>query len=140
MNPAGAAVTRHERKVLELVLPSAGGESDRPPTRPSEGSGDRFSQRPGAIIGERYRLDRLLAESGMARVWAATHTITERQGAIKIPLDWMPSKLQGLILSEARTTSAVNHPRVLQIYDAFELKDGTPIMIMELLRGETLAG
>src|SRR5260221_2133008 len=98
MNPAIAAVTRHERKALELVHPL---------TRPSEASGARSPQSPGAILGRRYRLDRLLAESGMARVWAATNTITERKVAIKIPLEWMPCELQGMILSEARTTSAV---------------------------------
>jgi serine/threonine protein kinase len=74
----------------------------------------------------------------MARVWAATNTITERPVAIKIPLEWLPSDMRVLILDEARTTSAVDHPNVVRIYDAFELEDGTPIMIMELLEGETL--
>src|SRR5258708_21430080 len=125
MDQAGSKITRCERRTLELVQPSGQ-------------SGARSSKTHGALLGRRYRLDRLLAESGMARVWAATNTITERPVAIKIPLEWLPSDMRVLILDEARTTSAVDHPNVVRVYDAFELEDGTPIMIMELLEGETL--
>jgi hypothetical protein len=41
-------------------------------------------------------------------------------------------------LREARAASAVPHPNVVEILDLFELEDGTPVMVMERLAGETL--
>jgi len=42
-------------------------------------------------------------------------------------------------LREARAACAVRHPNVVEIHDVIELADGTPILVMELLEGETLA-
>jgi serine/threonine-protein kinase len=58
--------------------------------------------------------------------------------AIKIPLESVPSDIRQLLFSEARLTAAVDHPSVVRVHDAFSLNDGTPIMVMELLEGETL--
>jgi serine/threonine-protein kinase len=42
------------------------------------------------------------------------------------------------LLREARAASAVTHPNVVQIYDVLELDEGAPVIVMELLRGESL--
>ena len=95
---------------------------------------------PGVIVAGRYRLDRLLGRGGMGQVWAVRHEVTHRVAALKLLNG--PSHLQQSrrrrFLREARAASAVSHPNVVRVHDFFELPDGTPVMIMDLLEGETL--
>jgi serine/threonine protein kinase len=95
---------------------------------------------PGAVIAGRYRLDRLLGRGGMGQVWAVTHDVTHRVAALKLlngPVHLQAARRRRF-LREARAASAVNHPNVVRVHDFFELEDGTPVMIMDLLEGETL--
>src|SRR5688572_15538486 len=93
----------------------------------------------GALVADRYRLDRLLGEGGMGAVWAATHTVTRRRYALKFLKgpSHLNTDLRRRFVREARAASAVEHPNVVQIHDVFEA-DGMPIMVMDLLEGETL--
>jgi serine/threonine protein kinase len=94
----------------------------------------------GDVVAGRYRLDHLLGEGGMGSVWAATHLVTRKSLAVKFllgPLTARPD-MRERFLREARAASAVDHPNVVEIFDVFELDDGTPVMVMALLRGETL--
>src|SRR6185295_14086214 len=96
---------------------------------------------PGTVVAGRYRLDRVLGQGGMGVVWAATHTITRRGVAMKFlkgPAHARPEMRQRF-LREARAASAVKHPSVVEVHDVFELDDETPVMVMDLLSGETLA-
>jgi serine/threonine protein kinase len=43
------------------------------------------------------------------------------------------------VLREARAACAVQHPNVVSVHDVVEDEDGTPILVMDLLRGESLA-
>src|SRR5882724_5232926 len=104
-----------------------------------KGSGQRFAA--GMVVAKRYRLDRLLGEGGMGVVWAATHTVTRRSVAMKFlrgETRGMSQDLRQRFLREARAASAVRHPNVVTITDVFELDDETPVMVMDLLVGETL--
>lgn len=95
---------------------------------------------PGAVVAGRYRLDRLLGRGGMGQVWAVTHEVTLRPAALKFlnaPLHLRADRRRRFF-REARAASAVQHPNVVQIHDFFELEDGTPVMVMDLLEGETL--
>jgi tRNA A-37 threonylcarbamoyl transferase component Bud32 len=94
----------------------------------------------GSLIAGRYRLDRLLGEGGMGRVWAATHTVTRRGVAIKFLKEGLQHKadVRQRFLREASTASALRHPNVVEVIDVFDLEDHSPVMVMELLDGETL--
>jgi serine/threonine-protein kinase len=96
---------------------------------------------PGAVVAGRYRLDRLLGRGGMGQVWAVTHEVTLRTAALKLlnAAAHQRADRRRRFLREARAASAVQHPNVVQIHDFFELGDGTPVMVMDLLEGETLA-
>src|SRR5262245_27382578 len=97
---------------------------------------------PGAVSAARYRIERLLGQGGMGVVWAAKHTITKRAVALKLlagPLRARPA-MRRRFLREARAASAVVHPNVVEVLDVFELDDETPVIVMELLDGESLAG
>jgi eukaryotic-like serine/threonine-protein kinase len=77
----------------------------------------------------------------MGVVWAATHMITRRTVAMKFlrgPAHARP-EMRRRFLREARAASAVKHPSVVEVHDVFELDDETPVMVMDLLAGETLA-
>ncbi len=94
----------------------------------------------GTLVAGRYRLDRLLGQGGMGAVWAATHTITRRHVALKFlkgPAQARP-ELRRRFLREARAACLVEHPNVVVIHDVFEEDDETPVMVMDLLEGETL--
>ncbi|HVW27588.1 MAG TPA: protein kinase [Polyangiaceae bacterium] len=95
----------------------------------------------GLVVG-RYRLDNLLGQGGMGQVWSATHQVTRRRVAAKIMVrsTRLESETRRRFLREARAASAISHPNVVKVHDFFELEDGTPVIIMDLLDGETLAG
>jgi serine/threonine-protein kinase len=94
----------------------------------------------GEVVAKRYRLDRELGRGGMGVVWEATHLVTRRRIAIKFVMGpaHQRADLRRRFLREARAASAANHPNVVDVLDVFELDDGTPVMVMELLSGETL--
>jgi serine/threonine protein kinase len=94
----------------------------------------------GSLIAGRYRLERLLGEGGMGRVWSATHTVTRRAVAIKFLKEAVQHKpdLKQRFLREASAASSLRHPNVVEVIDVFDLEDQTPVMVMELLEGETL--
>jgi serine/threonine-protein kinase len=99
------------------------------------------SLEPGTVIAGRYRLDRQLGQGGMGVVWSATHMITRRAVAMKFlkgPAHARP-EMRRRFLREARAASAVKHPSVVEVHDVFELDDETPVMVMDLLSGQTLA-
>jgi eukaryotic-like serine/threonine-protein kinase len=95
---------------------------------------------PGATVATRYRLDHCLGEGGMGTVWAATHLVMQRRHALKFVRGSVHGReeLRRRFLREARAASAVDHPNVVRVHDVFELEDGTPVMVMDLLEGETL--
>jgi eukaryotic-like serine/threonine-protein kinase len=95
---------------------------------------------PGVVIAGRYQLERALGQGGMGVVWAAMHTVTRKRVALKFlrgPLHMRP-ELRRRFMREARAASAVVHPNVLEVHDVLELEDETPVMMMDLLEGETL--
>ena len=94
----------------------------------------------GAVLAQRYRLDRLLGEGGMSQVWGATHLLTTRAVAVKLlraALNAQPD-MRRRLLREARASSSFEHRNVVDVHDIFELEDGTPVMVMALLHGQTL--
>ncbi|HZS39296.1 MAG TPA: protein kinase [Polyangia bacterium] len=93
----------------------------------------------GARVGGRYELARMLGEGGMGEVWAAVHTVTRKPVALKFLKASARPDDRRRFMREARAASAVHHPSVVQIHDILEADDGTPVLVMDLLAGHTLA-
>ena len=77
----------------------------------------------------------------MGQVWAATHVVTRQPVALKLLLPVLGddgARVVKRFMREARAASAVKHPNVVVINDVMELDAETPMMVMELLHGETL--
>jgi serine/threonine-protein kinase len=93
----------------------------------------------GSVVAERYRIDALLGEGGMGVVYAATHTVTGKRLALKVLREnhAKDATTRHRFMREARASCAVHHPNVLEIDDVIELADGTPLLVMDLLEGES---
>jgi serine/threonine-protein kinase len=95
---------------------------------------------PGAVVGAGYRLGRRLGEGGMGVVWSAVHEGTGKRVALKFIREQRADRpeIRSRLLREARAATAVEHPNVVRVQDVFELDDGAPVLVMDLLEGESL--
>ncbi|HYJ87329.1 MAG TPA: tetratricopeptide repeat protein [Pyrinomonadaceae bacterium] len=89
-----------------------------------------------------YRIIELLGEGGMGIVYLAEDTVLGRKVAIKTLTEASGTGNQQFrtrFLREARAVSALSHPHIATIHDYGETPDGQPYIVMEFIRGETLA-
>jgi tetratricopeptide (TPR) repeat protein len=92
-------------------------------------------------LPDRYRIVRHLANGGMASVWEAHDELLDRPVAIKVLASHLTEddRARRRFAREARTAAGLSsHPHVVTIYDVAEY-DGRSFIVMELLRGGTLA-
>src|SRR5919204_5926425 len=93
------------------------------------------------LLGRRYRLLREIARGGMAIVWEAEDTLLGRRVALKRlhpQFAGDPEFLQRF-RGEARAAASLAHPNIVPIYDVSDDREaGTPYLVMELVRGESL--
>ena len=96
------------------------------------------------LLAGRYRLTGELGRGGMGVVWSAHDELLQRDVAVKevhFPPALSPAErreLQDRTLVEARAVAAVDNPSAVRVFDIVE-QDGRPWIVMELLRGRTLA-
>jgi serine/threonine-protein kinase len=97
-------------------------------------------KRLGELVLDKWRLERLIGVGGMAAVFEATHHNGSRV-AIKI----LHADLAGIdeirerFLSEGYAANRVSHPGVVTVRDEGTTRDGAVFLVMDLLRGQTLA-
>ena len=95
------------------------------------------------LIGQtisHYKITAKLGAGGMGEVYKATDTRLERTVAIKVLSEHADSDpdLKQRFQREAKTISSLNHPHICTLYE-FDSQDGTDVLVMEYLDGETLA-
>ncbi|GHG07300.1 serine/threonine-protein kinase [Streptomyces filamentosus] len=130
----------------ELQPPAGAGPSGAAPAgvpeRPVDGGGGEAGA--GRLVGGRYRLLERLGAGGMGTVWRAHDEVVDRDVAVKeprVPEHFTPSERRTACLRmerEARAAARVDHPSVVVIHDVVG-EDGRPWIVMELLRGRSLA-
>ncbi|MEW2343633.1 MULTISPECIES: serine/threonine-protein kinase [Streptomyces] len=96
------------------------------------------------VVAGRYRLLSPLGEGGMGTVWRARDEVLRREVAVKevrAP-DWLTApereRMYARLEREAWAAARVAHPNVVTVYDV-AAEDGRPWIVMELVRGLTLA-
>ena len=96
----------------------------------------------GAVLGQTYRIDRLLARGGCGDVYVATHLRLGSEVAVKLLLPSLAGNVQALarLQREADIMSTVRHPHIVQILDFDVTEQGIPFLVMELLEGWPLTG
>lgn len=93
----------------------------------------------GTVLGERYRLDRLIGAGGMAQVWEATDAVLGRRVAVKV----LHPHLAGddafvrRFRQEAIAAARLNNPGIVGVYDTCS-DEGHEAIVMEYLDARTL--
>ncbi|MDB4941689.1 MAG: Serine/threonine-protein kinase pkn3 [Labilithrix sp.] len=103
-------------------------------------AGAAESLRRGLIVsGERgaYRVEERVGRGGMGAVYRARRTSDARAVALKVVHDTSP-ELHARLEREARIIGSLDHPNLVRVHEVLRLEDGSPVVVMDLLHGETL--
>ncbi len=91
------------------------------------------------VLADRYRLERRLAQGGMAEVWVATDLALDR----KVALKWLkPTLASDPVVAErfrreAVAVAGLAHPNIVAVHDVFEDR-GRQAVVMQLVDGKSL--
>ena len=127
VTPSGGS---HRKQVIRFAPPKV------PRLRPRQASQPVSA---GTLEEPRYRLDELLGEGGVGKVYLARDLLLDTNVAVKIlRQDFIRNEgvLQAL-KDEARICMRLTHPNIVRFYD-FGQRSGTYFLVMEYVRGQTL--
>lgn len=99
----------------------------------------------GQVLAGRYRILGLLGRGGMGAVWRAWDVRLEREVAVKelrLPEEIGEDErrvLHARMEREARAAARLAHPGVVRVHAQVTGDDGRPWIVMELVRGGSLA-
>jgi len=94
-------------------------------------------------IADKFRLKRRIATGGMGEVWVARNEATQADVALKVLRRGDADRAEELQIEarfrhEARLSAMLSHRSIVKVFDLIEAPGGTLVLVMELLRGETL--
>ncbi len=94
----------------------------------------------GLVIAGKYVVKKLIGEGGMGVVLEAENTVIQLPVAIKLLHNVLAQNENAMkrFQQEARTATATGHAHIVEIYDMGETEDGSPFIVMELLKGGNL--
>lgn len=97
-------------------------------------------ERLGTLVAGRYRLRRIIGEGGMGAVFEADVIPSGQRVAVKLikPEYASSQEVNARFVQEARAAASIGHPNIPAVIDAGTDDDG-PYLVLELLKGETLA-
>jgi serine/threonine protein kinase len=92
----------------------------------------------GKTLGK-VKIGEFIARGGMAEVYYGEHTTLNRKVAVKIMRDYLDDDPinHKRFEREARVVAGLRHPNIIQVFD-YEIVDGQPCLIMELIPGASL--
>ncbi len=95
----------------------------------------------GAVLADKYRVDKVLGIGGMGMVVAATHLELDQRVALKfmLPEALMSAQATDRFLREARAAVKLRGEHVCRVLDVGKLENGSPYIVMEFLEGEDFA-
>ena len=127
-----------EKQTAELLCPADGTQTVSEASFHPEGGRDPLI---GRVFASRYRIDAILGEGGMGRVYEATQLSMGRSMALKMLHPDLAKTREYVrrFYREAKAASGLDSPHVVRIFD-FGLDDdtGRSFMAMELLKGTDL--
>ncbi|WNG39784.1 protein kinase [Archangium violaceum] len=96
----------------------------------------------GTILRDTYELTAELGRGGMGAVFLAQHLrLPGKQVAVKVlhSQEEVSPEWHARFQREAEITSRLGHPNIVEVLDYHSMEDGTPYLVMEYLRGESLS-
>jgi len=104
----------------------------------------KLKAQPDALLGRvfdgRFEVRAALGQGGMGTVYRGWQITVDREIAIKVIHSKLASDRIAVkrFLREARLSSRLNQPNIVNVYDFGQTEDGILYIAMELLRGHTL--
>ncbi|HXK16563.1 MAG TPA: serine/threonine-protein kinase, partial [Polyangiaceae bacterium] len=107
------------------------------PTSPGQSGADA---RVGTTLADRYRIDALIGEGGMGRVYSAEHVLMRKRLAIKVLHRELTTMAEVVARFEREAMAAANidHPNVAAATDFGKLPDGAVFLVLEYVQGKSL--
>jgi len=103
----------------------------------------RAAARPlvGTILGDAYRIVRLIGEGAMGGIYEARQLRLDKRVAIKVLARELAVNGEALLRfhREAEISSQLGHPHIITVFDYGTTDSGQPYLVMEFLEGEDLA-
>jgi serine/threonine-protein kinase len=95
----------------------------------------------GTTLAGKYHIGELIGVGAMGRVYRADHLALDAQVAVKLLNPELAADAQTAkrFQTEARAASRLRHPNTIAILDFGQAESGALFLVMELLRGRTLA-
>ena len=93
----------------------------------------------GTIAGN-YRILDVVSVGGMGTVYRAEHTLIGRFAAVKVLHPEMSASrdIVNRFFNEAKATTSINHPGIVEVFDFGYLESGHAYLVMEFLDGQPL--
>ncbi|MGC4068220.1 MAG: serine/threonine-protein kinase [Polyangiaceae bacterium] len=112
----------------------------RPTPSVASDAGSERDPRIGSILAERYRIDVLLGEGGMGKVYAGEHVLMRKRVAIKVLHKELTNLTDVVVRFEREAMAAANidHPNVAGATDFGKLPDGSVFLVLEYVQGTSL--
>jgi serine/threonine-protein kinase len=95
----------------------------------------------GKVVGDKYRVERLIGSGGMGTVWEGVHSALGQKVAIKFikPAYASHADARKRFEIEARAAAKLKTKHAVQVYDFGLTDDGIPYIVMEYLEGRSLS-
>jgi serine/threonine-protein kinase len=107
---------------------------------PSHPKGGDVDPRIGTLLADRYRIDALVGEGGMGKVYSAEHVLMRKRLAVKVLRRELTSVTEVVARFEREAMAAGNieHPNVAAATDFGKLPDGSVFLVLEFVSGRSL--
>lgn len=114
--------------------------SDEHRPKPSAAAQSGAALKPGAVIAGRYRLERLLGEGGMAKVYEATDLAVGTAVALKVLRADLSASKEAVarLRREGEVLTQLSHPAIVDVHTFGATDEGHLFLVMERLHGTTL--
>ena len=96
---------------------------------------------PGQLLANTFYVRALLARGGVGEIYRVRHRDLRTEYAVKVlqPQHTLDTTIVSMLLEEARHLTCIRHAGVVAGHGALRDTDGRLLMVMELVRGRTLA-